>query len=84
MSPFFQRVVTKLHLIKDENGLGIHIAGGKGSKKGDLGIFVAEVTVGGAAHKYVCMFCNTACIYISNIMPSCISSSAFTKYYFLN
>ncbi|CAG2235795.1 unnamed protein product [Mytilus edulis] len=45
------RVVTKMHLIKDETGLGIHIAGGKGSRKGDLGIFVAEVTTGGAADR---------------------------------
>ncbi|XP_052102730.1 multiple PDZ domain protein-like isoform X3 [Mytilus californianus] len=46
-----KRVVTKMHLIKDETGLGIHIAGGKGSRKGDLGIFVAEVTTGGAADR---------------------------------
>ena len=40
-----------MHLIKDDNGLGIHIAGGKGSMKGDLGIFVAEVSKGGAADR---------------------------------
>ncbi|XP_033749281.1 uncharacterized protein LOC117333969 [Pecten maximus] len=46
-----KRVVTKMHLLKDENGLGIHIAGGKGSKKGDIGIFVAGVMETGAAFK---------------------------------
>ncbi|GAB1605180.1 tyrosine-protein phosphatase non-receptor type 13-like isoform X1 [Argonauta hians] len=46
-----RRLITKLHLLKDENGLGIHIAGGKGSKKGDIGIFVAGITEGGSAHK---------------------------------
>lgn len=47
-----KRVVTRMHLIKDENGLGIHIAGGKGSKNGDIGIFVAGVSEGGAAHRW--------------------------------
>ncbi|XP_061173402.1 uncharacterized protein LOC133182573 [Saccostrea echinata] len=46
-----KRIVTKLHLLKDENGLGIHIAGGRGSKKGDIGIFVAGITEGGAAFR---------------------------------
>ncbi|GFR58876.1 PDZ domain-containing protein 2 [Elysia marginata] len=46
-----KRAITKLNLLKDENGLGIHIAGGKGSKKGDIGIFVAAVTEGGAAQR---------------------------------
>ncbi|KAJ8304672.1 hypothetical protein KUTeg_018255 [Tegillarca granosa] len=50
-SDCIKRVVTRMHLIKDENGLGIHIAGGKGSKKGDIGIFVAGVSEGGAAHR---------------------------------
>lgn len=43
--------MSKLNLLKDENGLGIHIAGGKGSKKGDIGIFIAAVTKGGAADR---------------------------------
>lgn len=42
-----------MHLLKDENGLGIHIAGGRGSKKGDIGIFVAGITEGGAAFRCV-------------------------------
>ncbi|XP_025077155.1 multiple PDZ domain protein-like isoform X2 [Pomacea canaliculata] len=46
-----RRLITKLHLLKDENGLGIHIAGGKGSKKGDIGIFVAAITEGGPAFR---------------------------------
>ncbi|XP_060062786.1 tyrosine-protein phosphatase non-receptor type 13-like [Ylistrum balloti] len=46
-----KRVVSKMHLLKDENGLGIHIAGGKGSKKGDIGIFVAGTMETGAAYK---------------------------------
>ena len=44
--------MTRMHLLKDESGLGIHIAGGKGSRKGDMGIFVAGITEGGAAHRY--------------------------------
>lgn len=46
-----RRLISKLHLLKDENGLGIHIAGGKGSKKGDIGIFVAAITEGGPAFR---------------------------------
>ncbi|XP_067666650.1 inaD-like protein [Haliotis asinina] len=46
-----RRLIAKLHLLKDANGLGIHIAGGKGSKKGDIGIFVAGITESGAAHR---------------------------------
>lgn len=49
MIVFQKRLISKLHLLKDENGLGIHIAGGKGSKKGDIGIFIAAVTEGAAA-----------------------------------
>ncbi|KAK3091882.1 hypothetical protein FSP39_023425 [Pinctada imbricata] len=51
MSPFQKRIVTRMHLLKDEYGLGIHIAGGKGSRKGDIGIFVAGVTESGAAFR---------------------------------
>ncbi|KAL5005268.1 hypothetical protein ScPMuIL_018724 [Solemya velum] len=46
-----KRIVTRMHLVKDENGLGIHIAGGRGSRRGDVGIFVAGVLEGGAAHR---------------------------------
>ncbi|CAE1249182.1 unnamed protein product [Acanthosepion pharaonis] len=51
MNADIRRLITKFHLLKDKNGLGIHIAGGKGSKKGDIGIFVAGITEGGAAHR---------------------------------
>ena len=51
-SVFQRRLITKLHLLKDENGLGIHIAGGKGSKKGDIGIFVAGITENGAVFRF--------------------------------
>ncbi|XP_076465979.1 uncharacterized protein LOC143297465 isoform X2 [Babylonia areolata] len=46
-----RRLISKLHLLKDEGGLGIHIAGGRGSKKGDIGIFVAAITEGGSAFR---------------------------------
>ena len=46
-----KRIINKVILNKDENGLGLHIAGGKGCKKGDLGIFVAALTEDGAAHR---------------------------------
>ena len=46
-----RRLISKLHVLKDEGGLGIHIAGGRGSKKGDIGIFVAGVTEGGSAFR---------------------------------
>lgn len=49
-------MVSKMHLLKDANGLGIHIAGGRGSRKGDIGIFIAGVTEGGPAHRYSEMF----------------------------
>ena len=50
---FQRRLISKLHLVKDDQGLGIHIAGGRGCKKGDIGIFVAAVTEGGAAFRSV-------------------------------
>ncbi|KAL4227693.1 hypothetical protein ACF0H5_013128 [Mactra antiquata] len=46
-----KRVITKLHLLKENNSLGLHIAGGKGSKRGDIGIFVAGITEYGPAHR---------------------------------
>lgn len=36
-----KREVVKIHLVKDKGTLGIQIAGGKNSSKGDVGIFVA-------------------------------------------
>ncbi|KAI8483570.1 hypothetical protein Bbelb_386630 [Branchiostoma belcheri] len=46
-----KRHVVKMHLLKEQGGLGVQIAGGKGSKKGDIGIFVTNVEKGGAAHR---------------------------------
>ncbi|KAL3866695.1 hypothetical protein ACJMK2_043976, partial [Sinanodonta woodiana] len=46
-----KRVITRMHLLKDDTGLGLHIAGGKGSKRGDIGIFVAGIMEGGPASR---------------------------------
>ncbi|XP_071954343.1 uncharacterized protein [Antedon mediterranea] len=46
-----KREVVKMHLVKGEGGLGIQIAGGKGSRKGDIGIFVAGVDKDKAAER---------------------------------
>ncbi|XP_066271209.1 PDZ domain-containing protein 2-like [Branchiostoma lanceolatum] len=46
-----KRHVVKMHLLKEQGGLGVQIAGGKGSKKGDIGIFVTNVEKGGAAQR---------------------------------
>lgn len=40
-----------MHVVKGNNGLGIRIVGGKGSKHGDMGIFVNQMEEGGAANK---------------------------------
>jgi hypothetical protein len=49
---FFQRrMIIKLHLLKENNSLGLHIAGGKGSKRGDIGIFVAGISENGPAFR---------------------------------
>lgn len=42
-----------MHIMKGASGLGLRIVGGKGSKYGDMGIFVRNLEEGGAAHKYV-------------------------------
>lgn len=39
----------KIHLVKEKGSLGIEIAGGKNSSKGDVGIFVAELDEGSPA-----------------------------------
>ena len=49
---FQKRVITKLHILKENNSLGLHVAGGKGSKRGDIGIFVAGITENGPAFRY--------------------------------
>ncbi|KAK3576111.1 hypothetical protein CHS0354_028010 [Potamilus streckersoni] len=46
-----KRLITRMHLLKDDSGLGLHIAGGKGSKRGDIGIFVAGIMEGGPASR---------------------------------
>ena len=46
-----KRKVRKMHIMKGERGLGLRIVGGKGSKFGDMGIFVNKLEEGGAAFK---------------------------------
>ena len=46
-----KREVVKIHLVKDRGALGIQIAGGKGSRKGDIGIFVAGIDEGSPAQR---------------------------------
>ena len=48
---FQKRIIARMHLLKEDNSLGIRIAGGRGSKRGDIGIFVAGITEGGPAHR---------------------------------
>ena len=45
------RKVRKLHLVKDVRGLGLRIVGGKGSKYGDIGIYIRDIEQDGAADK---------------------------------
>lgn len=46
-----KRKVRKMHIMKGDRGLGLRIVGGKGSKFGDMGIFVNKLEEGGAAFK---------------------------------
>ncbi|KAH3842950.1 hypothetical protein DPMN_116456 [Dreissena polymorpha] len=46
-----KRIITKLHIMKENNSLGLHVAGGKGSKRGDIGIFVAGISENGPAQR---------------------------------
>ena len=46
-----KRKVRKMHIMKTDSGLGLRIIGGKGSKFGDMGIFVNKLEEGGAAFK---------------------------------
>lgn len=41
-----------MHIMKGEHGLGLRIIGGKGSKYGDMGIFIRDINVSGAAYRY--------------------------------
>ncbi len=40
-----------MHIMKGASGLGLRIIGGKGSKYGDMGIFINQLEGGGAAAK---------------------------------
>ena len=46
-----RRKVRKMHIMKGASGLGLRIIGGRGSKYGDMGIFIRDIEEGGAAHK---------------------------------
>ncbi|XP_038078979.1 uncharacterized protein LOC119746231 isoform X2 [Patiria miniata] len=46
-----KREVVKIHLVKSKGILGIQIAGGRGSRKGDIGIFVAGIDSGSPAER---------------------------------
>lgn len=43
--------IWKMHLVKDQEGLGIQIMGGRGSKRSPHGIIVAHVEEGGATQR---------------------------------
>ncbi|MBN3271020.1 PDZD2 protein, partial [Polyodon spathula] len=43
--------IWKMHMVKGQDGLGIQITGGRGSKKSPHGIIVTHVEEGGAAHR---------------------------------
>ena len=43
--------MRKMHIMKGASGLGLRIIGGKGSKYGDMGIFIRQLEEGGAAFK---------------------------------
>lgn len=56
-----------MHIMKGASGLGLRIVGGKGSKYGDMGVFVRDLEEGGAAHKYV-----RPCPHVVLILSICI------------
>ncbi|CAJ1068648.1 Hypothetical predicted protein [Xyrichtys novacula] len=43
--------IWKMHLVKGQEGLGIQITGGRGSKRSPHGIIIARVEEGGAIHR---------------------------------
>ncbi|XP_078531025.1 PDZ domain-containing protein 2 [Lissotriton helveticus] len=52
--PFAQRegcCIWKMHMVKGEDGLGVQITGGRGSKRSPHGIIIAHVEEGGSAHR---------------------------------
>lgn len=40
-----------MHIMKGAQGLGLRIIGGKGSKHGNIGIFIRDVNENGAAYE---------------------------------
>ena len=46
-----KRKVVKIHVMKEESGLGVELFGGKGSKFGDIGIFIHSITEGSWVQK---------------------------------
>jgi C-terminal processing protease CtpA/Prc len=50
-SQFQKRKVVKIHVMKEESGLGVELFGGKGSKFGDIGIFIHSITEGSWVQK---------------------------------
>uniref|UniRef100_A0A8C2WYS3 PDZ domain-containing protein n=1 Tax=Cyclopterus lumpus TaxID=8103 RepID=A0A8C2WYS3_CYCLU len=44
--------IWKMHLVKGDEGLGIQITGGRGSKRSPHGIIIAHVEKAGAIHRY--------------------------------
>ena len=46
-----RRKVRKMHIMKGAHGLGLRIIGGKGSKHGNIGIFIRDIESNGAAHR---------------------------------
>ncbi|XP_023253396.1 PDZ domain-containing protein 2 [Seriola lalandi dorsalis] len=43
--------IWKMHMVKGEEGLGIQITGGRGSKRSPHGIIIAHIEEGGAIHR---------------------------------
>ncbi|XP_041854664.1 PDZ domain-containing protein 2 isoform X2 [Melanotaenia boesemani] len=43
--------IWKMHMVKSQEGLGIHITGGRGSKRSPHGIIIAHIEKGGAIHR---------------------------------
>lgn len=43
--------IWKMHMVKGEEGLGIQVAGGRGSKRCVLGVIITHVEEGGDIHR---------------------------------
>lgn len=50
-----------MHLVKGQEGLGIQITGGRGSKRSPHGIIIAHIEEGGTIHRFgfllLCLKC---------------------------